>query len=231
MPFLTPLEAEAFSLSLRIGVWSAVLSLPPALAVAWVLARGRFRGRTLLSAIVHLPLVLPPVVTGYALLLLFGRHGPIGAWLDSWFGFTFAFRWTGAALAAGVMGFPLVVRALQLSIEAVEPGLEQAASTLGARPIMVFLTVTLPLIVPGLLAGLLLGFAKSLGEFGATITFVSNIPGETRTLPIAIYTLLQVPGTDAAVLRLSALSVAVSVVAVFGSELVARRLRRRTAGA
>jgi len=231
MPLLTPLEAEAFGLSLRIGVWSAVMSLPPALAVAWILARGRFRGRTLLSAIVHLPLVLPPVVTGYALLLLFGRHGPIGAWLYDWFGFTFAFRWTGAALAAGVMGFPLVVRALQLSIEAVEPGLEQAASTLGARPLMVFVTVTLPLIAPGLLAGLLLGFAKSLGEFGATITFVSNIPGETRTLPIAIYTLLQVPGTDAAVLRLSALSVAVSVVAVFGSELVARRLRRRTAGA
>ena len=231
MPFLTPLEAEAFGLSLRIGAWSAALSLPPALLVAWVLARGRFRGRTLLSAIVHLPLVLPPVVTGYALLLLFGRHGPIGAWLESWFGIIFAFRWTGAALAAGVMGFPLVVRALQLSIEAVEPGLEQAAATLGARPVMVFLTVTLPLIVPGLLAGLLLGFAKSLGEFGATITFVSNIPGETRTLPIAIYTLLQVPGTDAAVLRLSALSVAVSVVAVFGSELIARRLRRRTAGA
>lgn len=231
MPLLTPLEAEAFGLSLRIGAWSAGMSLPPALAVAWLLARGRFRGRTLLSAIVHLPLVLPPVVTGYALLLLFGRHGPIGAWLYDWFGFTFAFRWTGAALAAGVMGFPLVVRALQLSIEAVEPGLEQAASTLGARPLMVFVTVTLPLIAPGLLAGLLLGFAKSLGEFGATITFVSNIPGETRTLPIAIYTLLQVPGTDAAVLRLSALSVAVSVVAVFGSELVARRLRRRTAGA
>ena len=230
MPLLTPLEAEAFSLSLRIGVWSAVMSLPPALLVAWILARGRFRGRTLLSAIVHLPLVLPPVVTGYALLLLFGRHGPIGAWLYDWFGFTFAFRWTGAALAAGVMGFPLVVRALQLSIEAVEPGLEQAASTLGARPVMVFCTVTLPLIVPGLLAGLLLGFAKSLGEFGATITFVSNIPGETRTLPIAIYTLLQVPGTDAAVLRLSAFSVAISVVAVFGSELVARRLRRRAAG-
>ena len=231
MPLLTPLEAEAFSLSLRIGAWSAFMSLPPALVVAWVLARGQFRGRALLSAVVHLPLVLPPVVTGYALLLLFGRHGPIGAWLESWFGIVFAFRWTGAALAAGVMGFPLVVRALQLSIEAVEPGLEQAASTLGARPVMVFVTVTLPLIVPGLLAGLLLGFAKSLGEFGATITFVSNIPGETRTLPIAIYTLLQGPGTDAAVLRLSALSVAVSVVAVFGSELIARRLRRRTAGA
>ncbi|GGF51638.1 molybdate ABC transporter permease [Aliidongia dinghuensis] len=231
MPFLTPLEAEAFELSLRIGVWSAVVSLPPALAVAWALARGRFRGRLLLSAIIHLPLVLPPVVTGYALLLLFGRHGPIGAWLESWFGLVFAFRWTGAALAAGVMSFPLVVRALQLSIEAIDPGLEQAAATLGARPILVFLTVTLPLIVPGLLAGALLGFAKSLGEFGATITFVSNIPGETRTLPIAIYSLLQVPGTDAAVLRLSLLSVAVSVVAVFGSELVARRLRRRAAGA
>jgi molybdate transport system permease protein len=231
MPLLTPLEAEALGLSLRIGAWSAVCSLPPALGVAWLLARGRFRGRTLLSTIIHLPLVLPPVVTGYVLLILFGRHGPIGALLEQWFGVVFAFRWTGAALAAGIMGFPLVVRALQLSIEAVEPGLEQAAATLGARPVMVFLTVTLPLIVPGLLAGLLLGFAKSLGEFGATITFVSNIPGETRTLPIAIYTLLQVPGTDAAVLRLSGLSVLVSVVAVFGSEMIARRLRRRAAGA
>jgi len=231
MPLLTPLEAEAFGLSLRVGVWSTVASLPPALGVAWLLARGRFRGRMLLSALIHLPLVLPPVVTGYVLLLLFGRHGPIGAWLEDWFGLVFAFRWTGAALAAGVMGFPLVVRALQLSIEAVEPGLEQAASTLGARPSMVFLTVTLPLMLPGLLAGALLGFAKSLGEFGATITFVSNIPGETRTLPIAIYSLLQVPGTDAAVVRLSLLSVAISVAAVLGSELAARRLRRRTAGA
>ena len=229
MPLLTPLEAEAFGLSLRVGAWSAVASLPPALVVAWVLARGRFRGRTLLSVLIHLPLVLPPVVTGYALLLLFGRHGPLGAWFESWFGLVFAFRWTGAALAAGVMGFPLVVRALQLSIEAVEPGLEQAASTLGARPIAVFCTVTLPLILPGLLAGLLLGFAKSLGEFGATITFVSNIPGETQTLPIAIYSLLQVPGSDAAVLRLSLLSVAVSLGGVLAAELVAGRLRRRLA--
>jgi molybdate transport system permease protein len=230
MPLLTPLEAEALHLSLRVSIWSVVVSLPLGLIVAWLLARGRFRGRTLVSALVHLPLVLPPVVTGYALLLLFGRQGPLGAVLERWFGLVFAFRWTGAALAAGVMGFPLLVRALQLSIESVDRGLEQAAATLGARPAVVFLTVTLPLMLPGLLAGALLAFAKSLGEFGATITFVSNIPGETRTLPIAIYSLLQVPGTDASVLRLSLLSVAVSLVAVVGSEVTAHRLRQRAAG-
>ena len=230
MPLLTPLEAEAFSLSLRIGAWSAVMSLPPALLVAWILARGRFRGRTLLSAVVHLPLVLPPVVTGYVLLLLFGRHGPIGAWLESWFGVVLAFRWTGAALAAGVMGFPLVVRALQLSIEAVEPGLEQAASTLGAHPILVFLTVTLPLIVPGLLAGLLLGFAKSLGEFGATITFVSNIPGETQTISSAIYSLIQTPDGDAAAGRLVMISVGLAIGALIAAEWFARRATARLHG-
>ena len=229
MPFLTPLEAEAFGLSLRIGAWSAALSLPPALLVAWVLARGRFRGRTLLSAIVHLPLVLPPVVTGYALLLLFGRHGPVGAWLESWFGIVVAFRWTGAAIAAAVMGLPLMVRAIKLSLDAIEPGLEQAAAGLGAPRSAVFATITLPLALPGVLVGALLGFAKSLGEFGATITFVSNIPGETQTLPIAIYSLLQVPGSDAAVLRLVALSVVVSLGGVFAAELVAARLRRRIA--
>jgi molybdate transport system permease protein len=227
MALLTPLESQALALSLRIGVCAVAFSLPLAFAAAYALARGRFPGRGLLAALVYLPLVLPPVVTGYALLLLFGRNGPIGAWLDAWFGLVFAFRWTGAALAAGVMGFPLMVRAIQLSLEAIDPGLEQAAAGLGAPGWAVFLTVTLPLSAPGLLAGVLMGFAKSLGEFGATITFVSNIPGETQTLPTAIYTLLQVPGSDAAVLRLSLLSVAVSVAAVLGSELIGQRLKRR----
>jgi molybdate transport system permease protein len=227
MPVLTPLESEALGLSLKVGLSAVAFSLPPAFAAAYALARGRFVGRSLLAALVYLPLVLPPVVTGYALLLLFGRHGPIGAWLDSWFGVVVAFRWTGAAIAAGIMGFPLMVRAIQLSLEAIDPGLEQAAAGLGAPAWAVFLTVTLPLAAPGVLAALLMGFAKSLGEFGATITFVSNIPGETETLPIAIYTLLQVPGGDAAVLRLSLLSVGVSVVSVLAAELVAQRLKRR----
>jgi molybdate transport system permease protein len=227
---LTPVEAEALALSLRVGVWAVLCSLPVAVALAYVLARGRFRGRALLAALVNLPLVLPPVVTGYVLLLLFGRHGPIGAWLESWFDIVVAFRWTGAAIAAGVMGLPLMVRAIQLSLEAVDPGLEQAASGLGAPRWAVFATITLPLALPGLLAGCLLGFAKSLGEFGATITFVSNIPGETQTLPVAIYSLLQVPGSDAAVLRLALLSAAVSLVGVLAAELIAGRLKRRIAG-
>jgi molybdate transport system permease protein len=224
---LTPAEAEALALSLKVGLWAVAGSMPVALALAMLLARGRFRGRAILSALVYLPLVLPPVVTGYALLLLFGRHGPIGAWLESWFGIVLAFRWTGAALAAAVMALPLMVRAIQLSVEAVAPGLEQAASGLGAPRWAVFATVTLPLAAPGLLAAALLGFAKSLGEFGATITFVSNIPGETQTLPIAIYSLLQVPGGDGAILRLSLLSAAVSLAGVLAAELVAGRLRRR----
>jgi molybdate transport system permease protein len=224
---LTPVEATALALSLQVGFWAVACSLPVALALAYLLARGRFRGKTVLAALVHLPLVLPPVVTGYALLLLFGRHGPIGAWLEAWFGIVVAFRWTGAAIAAAIMGLPLMVRAIQLSLEAVEPGLEQAAAGLGAPPWAVFLTVTLPLALPGVLAGVFLGFAKSLGEFGATITFVSNIPGETQTLPIAIYSLLQVPGSDAAVLRLTLLSVAVSLGGVLASELAAQRLKRR----
>jgi molybdate transport system permease protein len=227
---LTPVEATALELSLRIGVWAVAGSLPAALALAYLLARGRFPGKALLAAFVNLPLVLPPVVTGYVLLLLFGRHGPIGAWLESWFGIVVAFRWTGAAIAAAVMGLPLTVRAIQLSLEAIEPGLEQAAAGLGAPPWAVFLTVTLPLALPGVLAGAFLGFAKSLGEFGATITFVSNIPGETQTLPIAIYSLLQVPGSDPAVLRLVLLSVAVSLGGVLAAELVAHRLKRRLAG-
>jgi len=226
---LTPVEAAALERSLRIGLWSVVGAMPVAVVLAFLLARGRFRGRTLLSALVYLPLVLPPVVTGYVLLLLFGRHGPIGARLEAWFGIVLAFRWTGAALAAAVMGLPLMVRAIQLSLEAVDPGLEQAASGLGAPRWAVFATVTLPLALPGVLAAALLGFAKSLGEFGATITFVSNIPGETQTLPIAIYSLLQVPGGDAALLRLSLLSAAVSLGGVLAAELLAGRLKRRLA--
>jgi molybdate transport system permease protein len=226
---LTPVETAALELSLRVGLWAVAGALPVAVALAYLLARGRFRGRALLAALVDLPLVLPPVVTGYALLLLFGRHGPIGAWLDSWFGIVVAFRWTGAAIAAAVMGLPLMVRAIKLSLEAIEPGLEQAAAGLGAPRWAVFATVTLPLALPGVLVGALLGFAKSLGEFGATITFVSNIPGETQTLPIAIYSLLQVPGSDPAVLRLVGLSVVTSLVGVFAAELVAARLRRRIA--
>ena len=220
---LTPVEAEALALSLRVGVWAVAGSLPVAVALAYLLARGRFRGRAVLAALIDLPLVLPPVVTGYVL-LLFGRHGPIGAWLESWFGIVVAFRWTGAAIAAAVMGLPLMVRAIKLSLEAVDPGLEQAAAGLGAPRWAVFATITLPLALPGLLAGCLLGFAKSLGEFGATITFVSNIPGETQTLPSAIYTLTQVPGGDPAALRLTLVSIAISMAALLGSELLARRI-------
>ena len=225
MPELSPLEQEAIGLSLKVGCWAVIASLLPALGIAWLLARPRLPGRFVLTALVHMPLVMPPVVTGYALLLLFGRHGPIGAWLESTFGLVFAFRWTGAALAAAVMGFPLMVRSIQLGFEAIDRRLEQAAATLGAPPLAVFATVTLPLGASGILAGSLLGFAKSLGEFGATITFVSNIPGETRTLPIAIYSLLQVPGQETTAARLAVLSAILSVVFLVGSELVARRLR------
>ncbi len=223
---LTPLEQEALSLSLKVSVWAVICSLPIAIGIAYLLARREFPGRLFLASAVYLPLVLPPVVTGYALLLLFGRHGWIGAWLDQNFGIVLAFRWTGAALAAAVMGFPLMVRSIQLAFETIDRRLEQAAATLGARPAWVFLTVTLPLGVPGIIAGVLMAFAKSLGEFGATISFVSNIPGETRTLPIAIYSLLQVPDSDPAVLRLAGLSVLVSMIAVLGAELIARRLKR-----
>jgi molybdate transport system permease protein len=191
-----------------------------------LLARGRFPGKSILNGIVHLPLVMPPVVTGYILLLLFGRRGPIGHWLDQTFGIVFAFRWTGAALACAVMGFPLMVRAIRLSIEAVDQKLEQAAGTLGASRAWVFLTVTLPLTLPGIIAGLILCFAKAIGEFGATITFVSNIPGETQTLPSAIYTFTQVPGGDAGALRLTLISIAISIAALLASELLARRAHR-----
>ena len=224
---LTPEEWAALRLSLKVATVATLASLPAGLAVAYLLARGRFPGRSVLDALVHLPLILPPVVTGYLLLLAFGRKGPVGAWLEAHFGLVFSFRWTGAALAAAVMGFPLMVRAIRLSIEAVDRRLEQAAGTLGAGRILTFLLVTLPLALPGILAGSVLAFAKAMGEFGATITFVANIPGETQTLPTAIYTFTQVPGGDAAAMRLVLISVAVSVLALVLSEWLARGLRRR----
>src|SRR5216683_3417731 len=201
----------AVRLSVRVALWATVASLAPGLLIAMLLSRGKFWGRSILNGIVFLPLVLPPVVTGFILLLLFGRRGPIGAFLADTFGIVFAFRWTGAALASAVMGFPLLVRAIQLSIDAVDRGLEDAASTLGAHPVWVFLTVTLPLMLPGIIAGTILSFARAMGEFGATITFVSNIPGETQTLPSAIYTFTQIPGGEPAAFRLTAIAVAVHV--------------------
>ena len=228
---LTPEDWDAIRLSLRVGLTATVFSLPFAVAVAYALARGRFPGKTLLDALVHLPLVLPPVVTGLVLLLLFGRRGVLGAFFADHFGLVFAFRWTGAALASGVMGFPLMVRAIRLSMEAIDPRLEQAAATLGAPAWAVFGLVTLPLAAPGLLAGAVLGFAKALGEFGATITFVSNIPGETRTIPAEIYSLTQTPGGDSAALTLSAISAGLAIAALAASEFLARRMRPRLRGA
>jgi molybdate transport system permease protein len=226
----SPEELTAIKLSLRVGFWAMLTSLPVALAVAMLLARGRFWGRSLLNVLVHLPLVMPPVVTGYILLILFGRRGVLGAFLAEQFGIVFAFRWTGAALACAVMGFPLMVRSMRLSIEAVDRRLEAAAATLGANRAWVWLTITLPLILPGIVAGMILSFARALGEFGATITFVSNIPGETQTLPTAIYTFLQVPGGEAGAFRLTIVSVAISVAALFASEAIAERAARRAAG-
>jgi molybdate transport system permease protein len=205
-------------------------SLPFGLATAIVLARGRFHGKSLLDGVVHLPLVMPPVVTGYLLLLLFGPHGPLGRILGESFGIVFAFRWTGAALACAVMGFPLLVRAIRLSLEAVDRRLEEAAGTLGAGRVFVFALVTLPLIAPGIIAGMVLSFARSLGEFGATITFVSNIPGETRTIASAIYTLTQTPGGDVGALRLTLVSIVLSFVALLAADLLARRMGRRLSG-
>jgi molybdate transport system permease protein len=222
-------ELEAIRLSLKVASWATVVTLPLGILVAWTLARGRFVGKTLLDALVHLPLVMPPVVTGYLLLLTFGRRGPVGSWLEETLGIVFAFNWTGAALACAVMGFPLMVRAIRLSIEAVDPGLEHAAATLGASRRWVFLTVTLPLALPGVIAGAVLCFAKALGEFGATITFVSNIPGVTQTLPTAIFTYTQVPGGDGPALRLTVVSIAISLVALVVSEWLARRVRHTRA--
>ena len=223
----TPEELVAIRLSLWVAFWAMLASLPIGIAVALVLARGRFWGKALLDAVVHLPLVMPPVVTGYLLLLLFGRNGPLGRFLAESFGIVFAFRWTGAALACAVMGFPLMVRSIRLSLDAVDRRLEDAAGTLGANALWIFATITLPLILPGILAGMILSFAKSMGEFGATITFVSNIPGETQTLPSAIYTFTQVPGGDMAAMRLTLISVAISMAALIGSELLARFVGRR----
>ncbi len=224
---LSPEEWTAVQLSLRVATVATLVSLPFGVAIAMALARGRFWGHTLLDGLVLLPLVLPPVVTGYILLILFGRRGPIGAFLADNFGIVLSFRWTGAALACGIMGFPLMVRAIRLSIESVDRKLEQAAGTLGANRVWVFLTVTLPLIVPGIIAGMILSFAKAMGEFGATITFVSNIPGETQTLPSAIYTFTQVPGGDAGAFRLTLVSIAIAMLALLASELMARFANRR----
>lgn len=227
--WLGPEEWQAVMLSLRVAGTATLFSLPLAVALAWLLARKRFPGHGLLSAVVHLPLVLPPVVTGYLLLLGFGTQGPIGSLLKP-LGIVFAFRWTGAALAAGIMGFPLMVRAIRLGFDAVDPRLEQAAATLGAPRLWIFATVTLPLILPAVLAGATLGFAKAIGEFGATITFVSNIPGQTQTLPSAIYALLQTPQGDAAAMRLVIVSAIIAVGAVLLSEWLARRMATRNRG-
>ncbi|RVG73759.1 molybdate ABC transporter permease subunit [Sinorhizobium meliloti] len=228
---LSDAEWTAVRLSLRVATVAMLASLPPALLVSMILARGRFWGKSLLNGLVHMPLILPPVVTGFALLLLFGRRGPVGAFLAENFGLVFSFRWTGAALACAVMGFPLMVRSIRLSIEAVDRKLEEAAGTLGASPAWIFLTVTLPLILPGILAGMVLSFAKAMGEFGATITFVSNIPGETQTLSAAIYTFTQVPGGDAGAMRLALISVVISMAALMLSEAMASAAARRTVAA
>jgi molybdate transport system permease protein len=227
---LTPDEWTAIRLSIRIAVVATAVALPFGIAVAWLLARKDFWGKSLLDGIVHLPLVLPPVVTGYLLLISFGRRGPIGAFLDEHFGIVFSFRWTGAALACGVMAFPLLVRAIRLSFEAIDRRLEDAATTLGASPLRAFFTVTLPLALPGVIAGMVLCFAKALGEFGATITFVSNIPGETQTISAAIYTLTQVPGGDTAAFRLVVVAIVISLAALIASEWFARRAGMRYHG-
>lgn len=230
MSWLGAEEWEAVALSLKVAFWATILSLPVAIAVAYALARGRFWGHGLLNGLVHLPLVLPPVVTGYLLLVFFGSQGLGGRVLDA-VGMPIAFRWTGAVLAAAVMAFPLVVRAIRLSIEAVDGRLEDAAATLGASPLRVFLTVTLPMAMPGVLAGAVLGFAKAMGEFGATITFVSSVQGETQTLSLAVYSFLQVPGGESAAVKLVIIAVAVAMGALLLSEWLARRMARKVSGA
>ena len=227
--WLGPAEWQAVALSLRVSLWATLFSLPFGIFVAYALARWSFPGKQIVNGLVHLPLILPPVVTGYLLLFSFGTRGPIGSFLADW-GIVFAFRWSGAALAAAIMAFTLMVRAIRLSIEAVDPKLEQAAATLGAAPAWVFLTVTLPMALPGIVAGTILAFAKAMGEFGATITFVSNIPGETRTIPSAIYAFLQVPGGEGAALRLVIVAVVVAMAALLLSEIFARRVAARVGG-
>jgi len=224
---LTPLEAEAVRLSLRVAVAAVAGSLPIGLFIAWLLARREFPGKIIVNGLVHLPLILPPVVVGYLLLVLLGRRGPVGAWLYDVFGITIAFTWKGAAIASAVMAFPLMVRAIRLSLESVDRRLEHAARTLGASPLRVFLTVTLPLTLPGILTGVVLGFARSIGEFGATITFVSNIPGETRTLPLALFSMVQTPGGDQGAVRLVIISVVLAMAALVASEVLARRISAR----
>lgn len=224
---LSAVEVEILSLSLKVAGWSVVASLPLGVLVAWILSRHQFPGRALLDGIIHLPLVLPPVVVGYLLLVLLGRKGPIGGWLHDMFGISLAFSWQGAGVAAGVMAFPLMVRAIRLSLDQVDRNLEQAARTLGAGRVRVFFTITLPLSLPGVIAGTILAFARSLGEFGATITFVSDIPSETRTLPLAIYAQLQSPSGEIGAARLVALSVLVALSALLASEMLSRRSQRR----
>ena len=223
---LSLIEIEALKLSLRVSLWAVCLSLPLGILVAWVLSRKSFPGRVLVDGIVHLPLIVPPVVVGYMLLLAFGRRGFIGSWLWETFGVSISFSWKGAALAAGIMAFPLMVRSIRLGLDAVDPKLEQAAKTLGASSFGVFFSVTMPLILPSILTGAILAFARCLGEFGATITFVSNIPGETRTLPLALYTAVQSPGGEVAALRLVVISVAIALVALLISEFLSRRARK-----
>ena len=227
---LTPLELEALSLSLRVALWAVLVSLPLGLATAWLLARHEFIGKTLVDGLVHLPMVVPPVAVGYLLLVLLGRRGPLGGWLYDSFGITLIFTWQGAAVASAVMAFPLMVRSIRLSLEAIDNRLETAARTLGAPRARVFATITLPLATPGILTGVVLAFARSLGEFGATITFVSNIAGETRTLPIALYTLIQSPGGEAGAARLMAISLALAILALLASEFLARRISARLHG-
>ncbi|MCB2148359.1 MAG: molybdate ABC transporter permease subunit [Deltaproteobacteria bacterium] len=227
---LTPVEIEALRLSLWVSGWAVAASLPLGILTAWILARLRFPGKNLLDGLIHLPLVLPPVVTGYLLLVMLGRNGTIGAPLHKYLGIVLAFNWKGAVLAAAVMSFPLLVRAVRLSVESVDPGLEAAARTLGAGPVGVFITVTLPLMAPGIITGIILAFARSLGEFGATITFVSNIRGQTQTLPLALYTLTQVPDGETGAMRLCILSVLVAMAALICAEILARRFAARIQG-
>lgn len=230
MTVLSAAEIEVVLLSLRVALWAVLVGLPPAVLAAWLLARARFPGKALVDGLLHLPMVVPPVIVGYTLLVLFGRQGVVGAFLYDTFGVVLAFNWKGAAVAAGVMAFPLMVRAIRLSIEAIDKRIETAARTLGAGPVRVFATITLPLALPGILSGTVLAFARSLGEFGATITFVSNIPGETRTLPLAIYNLTQIPGSDAAILRLVLISIGVALLTLVLSEFLSRRVAARIRG-
>ena len=227
---LSEYEWQAVFLSLKVSSLSVVCSLPLGILMAWILVRCRFPGKSLLDSIIHLPLVLPPVVIGYLLLVVMGRRGVVGEWLYAWFGFSFSFSWHGAVLASAVVAFPLMVRAIRQSLEAVNPKLELAARTLGASPWRVFFTITLPLSVPGVIVGVVLAFARSLGEFGATITFVSNIPGETRTIPLAMYTLIETPGAEGAAARLCVLAILLSLAALLISDWLAKRSRTRLGG-